>query len=139
MATIAGKKLRLKFDGKKLYHATDCSLSISSDTEEVASKDTNGKQVIPGDYGYTLSTSALYAVLESGLSGTHITSDVLLQAQLDKTPIEWDFLSEETGSVVYHGTAYVTQSDINAPNGSIANTSFTLTGSGDIESEPYEP
>lgn len=138
MATIPGKKLRLTFGGKKLYHATDCSLSISSDTEEIASKDTQGKQVIPGDYSYTLSTSALYAVLDAGVTATHITSDVLIRAQLDKTPIVWQFLSEEEDSEVYSGTAYVTQSDLNGPNGSIANTSFTLTGSGDIAHEPYE-
>ena len=128
---IRGKNLRLKFDGKFLYHATECSIDISSDTEEIATKDTQGKQVIATDYGYTLSTSALYATLPGG-NTTHVSSDVLIAAQLANTLIEWEFTDGEVGSKIYSGECYVTSGNISASNTGIANTSFTLTGTGDI-------
>lgn len=128
---IQGKNLRLKFNDKLLMHATECSIDISSDTEEIASKDTQGKEVISSDYGYTLSTSALYSTLPSG-DTTHMTSDALIDAQLDRTLVEWEFTTGVEGQKIYSGQCYVTSSNIGASNGSIANTSFTLTGTGDI-------
>ncbi len=137
MAFIKGKDLRIKIGNKKVWHATECSISISTDTEEVATKDTNGKVVVPGDYGYTLSTSALVATLDVG-NTTHVTSDQLIALQLAGTAVTWEFASAEVGTILYSGTAYITQSDITAATGSIANTSFSFTGSGDIAAEEVE-
>ena len=134
MAFRKGKNLRLKFNDKWLLHATDCGLSISSDTEEIATKDTDGKEILIGDYSYTLSTSALMASLPSG-DTTHIVSETLIDAQLDKTLVEWEFTDGIAGTKIYSGTVYVTQSDITATNGSVAGTSFTLNGSGSIARE----
>ena len=137
MAFIKGKNLRLTFDGKKLLHATECQLSIASKTEEIATKDTVGDELLISGYNYSLSTSALMATLPVG-NTTHVVADVLVEAQVAGTPVAWEFTSGEAGTKVYSGTCFVTQSDMTASNGSSANTSFSLTGTGDIVIEDVD-
>jgi len=131
MAFIKGKNLRLKFNDLWLLHATTCGLSIASKTEEVATKDTDGDEILSSGYGYTLSTSALMATLPTG-DTTHAVTDYLVDAQLDETLVPWEFTTGVAGDRVYSGMCRVTQSDIAAENGSIATTGFSLVGSGNI-------
>ncbi len=126
-----GKNLRLKFGGKTLFHATSCSLSVSSDTEEIATKDTAGKVVIPGSYGGTLSTDALLADKENG-STTTVDAFDLLQFQLDKTEITWEFSTGVVGDRIISGTTYLTQTDFSAEEAGIATGSFSFITTGDI-------
>lgn len=126
-----GKNLRLKFDGKTLFHATSCSLSVTSDTEEIATKDTAGKVVIPGAYGGTLSTEALLADKENG-STTVVDAFDLLQFQLDKTEITWEFSTGVSGDRIISGTTYLTQTDLSAEESGISTGSFSFITTGDI-------
>jgi len=132
MAFIKGKDARFKFNDKFLLHATECSLSISLDLEEIATKDTVGKEQLPGDYSYTLATSALVATPTGDQATTHSVSEILVNAALDKTLIPWEF---PTATTIYSGFCYVTQADITATNGSVAGSSFSLTGSGAVARE----
>ncbi len=54
---IKGKNLRLKVEGKTVFHATECTWSTSRELEDIATKDTNGKRRVLGDYDFTCSTS----------------------------------------------------------------------------------
>jgi hypothetical protein len=134
---IKGKALRLRFNDKLLYHATECVLDMSRDTEETTSKDTNGKLIALGDYTYTLSTAALYAMLPAG-DTTHIDADTLNAAFLAGTSIDWQFFSAGDSLKMYSGTVYVTSANLTATNGSNSNTSYTFTGSGDIAIEDVD-
>jgi len=133
MATnfIKGKNLRLSFGDKLLWHAQECTLSISAKNESVSTKDTQGDEIVMDGYNYTLSTNGLAAALPDG-NTTHITGDTLTDAVLNNTLINWEFGTGVVGSRMYSGTAYVTQADISASNGSAVTGSFSFTGSGDI-------
>jgi predicted secreted protein len=131
MAFTKGKDLRLKFGDKFLLHATSCSLSFSTDTEEITTKDTVGKELVLGDQSYTLSTSALVATLPDG-NTTHVVKSYLINAWKNKTLIAWEFTDGEVGNDIYSGNCYVTGGELTADNGSIANTSFSLTGTGEF-------
>ncbi|OIQ16547.1 MAG: hypothetical protein BM557_09540 [Flavobacterium sp. MedPE-SWcel] len=131
MAFIQGKKLRLSFGGKKLWHATECSLSITTDFEELASKDTDGKNQLPGDYSWTLSTSNLVADLPDG-DTTHVNADDLIDLQLNDTIVTVEFTTGVTDDTVYSGSAYVSQSDITATNGAVSSGSFSFNGDGKL-------
>jgi len=128
---VKGKYLRLKFGGKTLWHAQECTLSISSKNETVSTKDTQGDEIVMDGYNYTLSTNGLIAALPVG-DTTHVTGDTLIDSQLAGTSLQWDFSSDVVGSRIYSGTVYITQSDISAATSGAATNSFSFTGSGDI-------
>jgi len=126
-----GKNLRLRFEGKTLFHSTNCSLSIASDVDDIATKDTNGKVIIPGSYSGTLSIECLVADKEGGAVDVVDPFD-LIQYQLDKTELDWEFSNAVIGDKVISGKLYVTQSDLNAAEAGIADGSFSFTTNGDI-------
>lgn len=126
-----GKNLRFKFGGKALFHATSCSIDISTTLEEIATKDTNGSVSTPGNYSWGISADALVANLPSGNS-THVDFAYLLDAQLANTEIEVDFTTSETGDFIYSGTVYIESSNIQAEVGSSAKGSFSFKGNGNL-------
>lgn len=131
MPFIKGKDMRFEFGEKFLLHATDCSASVTTDTEEIATKDTVGKEITLGDQSYTLSTSALYATLPDG-NTTHVVTPYLMQAWKNKTPIPWKFTDGVEGHDVYSGVCYVVGAELTAGVAGIAGTSFSLTGTGEF-------
>lgn len=126
-----GKNLRLSFEGNTLYHATSCNLSIASDTEEIATKDTNGKLVIAGSYAGSITTDCLIADKEALATDKSDAFDIM-QLQIDKTEVTFQFTTGNTGDRVISGTCIVTGSDITAEEAGIATGSFTLVTTGDI-------
>ena len=126
-----GKNLRFKFDGKTLFHATSCSLSVSTDVEEIATKDTAGKVVIPGSYAGTLSTDALLADKPNG-STTQVDAFDLMALQLANTQITWEFSTGASGDRIVSGTTYLTQTDLTAEEAGIGSGSFSFITTGDI-------
>lgn len=130
MAFIKGKNLRIIVGGKPLFHATECSLSITRDLEEIATKDTDGKEQLAGDYSWTMSTSALVNV-DAGVT-THTKVETLVDAVLSGDTVTIEFTTDTTGERVYSGSAFVTQADLTAANGSVATGSFSFTGNGDL-------
>lgn len=126
-----GKNLRFKFEGKTLFHATSCGLSIASDVDEIATKDTNGKVLIPGSYSGSLKTDVLLADKESGAT-TVVDAFDLLQYQLGNTLITWEFTTGTTGDKIISGSTYLTQSDLTANESGISSGSFSFVTTGDI-------
>lgn len=126
-----GKNLRFKFDGKTLFHATSCSLDISTSLEEIATKDTDGSVSTPGNYAWSLSTDALVANLPAG-NTTGVAFATLLDTQLAGTEIDVDFTTDETGDFVYSGKVYIENTSIQAEVGSSAKGSFSFKGNGNL-------
>jgi len=128
-----GKNLRLKFEGKVLYHATSCGLSIATDSDEIATKDTLGKVFIPGSYSGSLTTDCLIADKLAGVPGEAFNDAFdLMVLQLNATEVDWEFTNDVVGDRILSGKAYFVNSDITAEEAGIASGSFTLTTTGDI-------
>jgi hypothetical protein len=126
-----GKFLRFKFDDKKLMHATNCKITVSSKLEEIASKDTDGTISIPSNYSVTGSTEALLSNLPSG-DTTHVTADTILDAQLAGTEIDVEFTTDITGDFIYTMKAFIDNFDIGAETGSSAKVSISFKGNGNL-------
>lgn len=131
MAFIKGKDLRISVGDKKIFHSTECSLSITRDLEEIATKDTDGKMQLAGDYSWSLSASALVNV--DAAVTTHTKTEALIDAVLSGTPVTVEFTTGVVGATVYSGSAFVVQADITASNGTTVTGSFSFTGNGDLE------
>ena len=56
-----GHNVRISYNGKTLYHTTSCKWSSARDFEEIATKDTEGKVSVPGNYGWDMNADALVA------------------------------------------------------------------------------
>lgn len=123
-----GKNLRFKLEDSVLFHATSCALSIQSDVEEVATKDTNGKVFIPGSYSGTLSMENLLADKD----GSQVDQSDLIGYQLNNTEVSWEFTTGVSGDIIISGTCYLTQTDLNAEEAGIASGSFSFQTTGDI-------
>lgn len=126
-----GKEMRLKFDDKTLYHATNCQLTVSSKTQELATKDTNGDIVSVDGYTASLSTDALWADKPLA-SSTQVDPADLLALQLAGTLGTFEFTTGVEGDRTISGSCYVTNSDFGAEVGNKATASFQFTVSGDI-------
>ncbi|MDH7444677.1 hypothetical protein [Aquimarina sp. 2201CG14-23] len=129
-----GENLRLSFQGDNLYHATSCGLSISTATEELASKDIEGTEISMGNYSGTLSTEALLAD-KPVAPATYVDPIELAEYQLNKTLLDWEFTTGVAGDKKVSGQCYVTQSDFTAENQQVGTASFSFLVSGDIAIE----
>ena len=115
-------------------HATSCSLSLTSSTDEVATKDTNGTIVSPGNVSGTLTSDSLIAQLEGAEATTHVSSFDLIAAQYAKTEFDFEFKEFDTagttGNKFLKGKCFVTGNDLTADVGSnsTASVSFSVTG-----------
>jgi hypothetical protein len=126
-----GKNLRISLEGNTLFHATSCSLSIQSDVDEVATKDTAGKILIPGSYSGTISIENLLADLDAG-NLTQVDQATLLGYQLNNTEISWEFSTGVSGDILISGTGFLTGSDLSAETEGIGSGSFSIQTTGDI-------
>lgn len=135
-----GENLRLKFQGDPLYHATSCSLEISTATEELASKDITGTEISMGNYSGTLSTESLLAdkVPDPALPAppTPFVDPIeLLQFQINKTLLDWEFTTGVVGDFKISGKCYVSQTSLTGDNQQVGTASFSFLVSGDITIE----
>ena len=126
-----GENLRIKINDDRVYHATSCSLSITSNTEELSSKDIAGTEISMGNYSGTLTTDVLMAD-KPATPVDYTDPGELIDLQLNKTLVDWEFTTGVTGDIILSGKAYVTQSDLTAENNQAATGSFTFLVSGDI-------
>lgn len=126
-----GKALRFKFEDKKLLHATNCKLTVTKTLEEIATKDTDGKVVIPSNYAFNGSADSLLANLPAG-NTTHVTADTLLQYELDGTEIDVEFTTDVTGDVIYTGKAYIESWEVTAETEATAKVTIAFRGSGNL-------
>lgn len=126
-----GKAVRFTLDGKVLFHATSCKLSVSTTLESIATKDTNGTVSTPSNYEWSMTTDALVADAPTSSTTQSGFMDIL-GLQLAKTPIDVEFSTQETGDFILSGQVYVESSDIDATVNQSVSGSFSFKGNGDL-------
>lgn len=126
-----GKNVRLRIGDKVLYHSTTAQITITSNTTEIATKDTNGTIVTPDNYSWTASMEALWSNKPDG-SSTQLDPKDLLTHQLANDLLTLEFTTDVEGDDTYSGSCYVTSTDLGAEVGNSATASFQFTGSGDL-------
>lgn len=127
-----GRKVRISVGGKVIYHATECTVSVDSKTEVIATKDTQGDVVVPDGYSWTASTNALVAEVPTAMATTHLKAMEVLNLQLNDTEVDFEFTTGEEDDFVLSGKAYITSASVTATVGTAVSGSFTFTGNGDL-------
>ncbi|WKW47261.1 phage tail tube protein [Myroides sp. JBRI-B21084] len=125
-----GKNVRFSLNGKTLFHATTCSISISTTLESIATKDTNGTLSVPGNYEWSMSTSALVADKPAGSTQSDFMD--LLALQLSGAEIDIEFTTGEAGDFLLKGKVFIESSSINAETGNSVSGDFSFKGNGDL-------
>lgn len=135
-----GKNIRIIISGKKIFHATEGSISITTNLESIATKDTDGNIQTPSNYEWTASANALVAQVDP--AGTHAASHSsftdLVAAQLANSELDFQFTTEATGDFIFSGKVYITQCDITASTENAATGSFSFTGNGNLTLDTVE-
>lgn len=139
---IKGHNLML-FDaqGKSLAYATNHTLSLSGETQDISSKDHgvwNATSV--NKITWEITSENLFTVNEFDnlfdkmLARTPIDVYFGLKAEADddKTVVDGDYPNWSKGTGTYTGKAVITSLQANAPDGENATYSLTLTGAGKI-------
>jgi hypothetical protein len=126
-----GSNVRLSYNGKVLYHTTSCKLQISTKLEEIATKDTNGSVVTPGNYAWNISAESLVADKPSA-STTQLGAMEIVDFQLAKTELDIEFTSSVSGDWMYAGSVFVESADIDATVDQVMTGSFSFKGNGDL-------
>ena len=123
-------------------YATSCSLEMTADNLEAASKMSCRWNVTrQGQGSYTVNADALYCLQASASANGAYTVDDLFQHMLDGDNIGWVMAKDksedcgevggpDTDGVVYWGEASISNLSINGGNNEIASSSLTLNGSG---------
>jgi hypothetical protein len=132
-----GKNVRFSFDGKTLYHATSCKLSISTKLEEIATKDTDGTVSTPSNYAWSISTEALVA--DKPVSSMQSDFMDIMDLQLAGTEINIEFTDSNDGGFILSGKVYVESSDITAEVGNSVTGSFSFKGNGNLNKTASAP
>lgn len=127
-----GKNVRLRIGDKILYHSTACNLTITTNTTEVATKDTNGTIVTPDNYSFSLSMDSLWANKETGQEAAQLDPKDLITHQLANDTLTFEMTTDVTGDDVVSGSCFVTNTDLGAEVGNSATAAFQFTGTGDL-------
>lgn len=127
---VKGKNLRIKIDDNTVYHSTECSFSSTLELEGLATKDTDGNVQTPGNYEWSLSTSALVAVQAGG--STQNDTHGIMTKYLAKALVDVEFTTDVAGDIIITGQAYIASCNITAPVSGSATYDISLTGDGDI-------
>ena len=137
MAVYNGSDLRFTLDGKTVYHATSCAISMSRALKERATKDTTGTEQAKGIKSWSGSGEGLAVLsLPAGVTTSQAFKDLFTLYNDDSDAlVDVEFTIGGTGNDLYKGKAILTQLDITAPNEEDATASFSITGSGVIEVE----
>lgn len=129
--TYAGKNLRIRVGGKTVFHATECSFTTSRNMDSIASKDTNGEQVTPGNYTWGVSTNYLVAN-KPAASSTQIGTKELLDTYQAGTEVEVQFTTNISGDVIITGMTFIEGMNLSAPTNGVATGDASFKGNGDF-------
>ena len=129
--TYAGKNLRIRVDGKTVFHATECSFTTSRNMESIASKDTNGEEVTPGNYTWGVSTNFLVANIPAG-STTQIGTKQVLDTYQTGTKVEVQFTTNIVGDVIISGQSFIEGINLSAGTNGTATGDASFKGTGDF-------
>jgi hypothetical protein len=129
--TYAGKNLRIRVEGKTVFHSTECTFTTSRNMESIASKDTNGEQVTPGNYTWGVSTNFLVANKPTA-SSTQIGTKEILDTYQAGTEVEVQFSTEIVGDVIITGQSFIESLNMSAPTNGVATGDASFKGNGDF-------
>jgi hypothetical protein len=135
---MAGEKvingdLRVTMDGKTFYHSTTCSLSLSRDLKERATKDTTGTERAKGTKSWSMSADGL-AVYNGDEVGT-LDLFGLFDAYNDDTdtPISVEFVpSESDATYKFAGEGIIESLESTFGNDEDGTASISISGSGSL-------
>jgi predicted secreted protein len=118
--------------------STSCSLSISTDTIEMASLNSLAKSYIAGRYSYTLQSDRLYdgGDMMRRLLTYMVTRKPLAFRFSEGAAVGGEMVEQRgSGGMTLSGEAYITGYNINAPVEGYANVSISLQGTGPLTIE----
>lgn len=125
MAVLQGTLMRIKKGTKTLFHETEASLSSSIDFAEVASKDTTGVIVTPGDQKWSLSANALVANTPGALQADLAE---LYADHAAKTLVDIEFSTQVSGDIVFSGQAYIETFNVSSTHKDAVKGDFSFKG-----------
>lgn len=129
--TYAGKNLRIRVDGKTIFHATECTFTTSRNMESIASKDTNGEQVTPGNYTWGVSTNFLVANIPTA-STTQVGTKEVLDIYQNGSEVEVQFSTNIVGDVIITGQSFIEGMNMSAGTNGVATGDCSFKGNGDF-------
>jgi hypothetical protein len=135
---MAGEKvisgnLRFTLDGKTFYHSTSCSLSLTRELKERATKDTSGTERAKGVKSWSMSADGL-AVYDSDGTGT-LDMFALFDAYNDDTDTTADveFVQEEADATFkFSGEGIIDSLDGTFSNEEDGTATISIQGSGSL-------
>lgn len=126
-----GKNVRISLEGKTLWHGTEASITISTNMEAIATKDTNGTVNSPSNYEWSASLSGLVADKAAENLTQHGFKDILA-FQLANTELDFEFTTDDVGDFVLSGKVYINNAEMTAAVEGSMTGSFQFTGNGDL-------
>jgi hypothetical protein len=122
-----GTNLLLKLDGTIIGHSTSCSMSLSMDTPEATTKDSNGfSEYIAGVKGGEISFEGLVDYSDS-LNGIE-----LFDSLLARTTLTCVFGTAESGDAIYTADGFLSSIEMSGEMESAVTYSGSITISGAI-------
>ena len=120
--------LRIQVDSNEIFHEVDFTLDATTDFEEIATKDSGGKQVTPGSQSWSASINTV----GSADVDTKETELEMTGYWLNKTLVTIDVTDAIVGNVKYSGSAYVENFSVSAGVEGTVDISYSLKGSGTL-------
>ena len=134
---LDGRLMRLTLDGDKVIHSTSCSLSISVEIRDTASKDIpNGwADGETGTKSWTVSAEGLFSYDATIDAETRLSASDLADLISVGDKIAFEMLTGVTGDVKYTGTVIFNGLENTFPNNDNSTYSVSLTGAGPLATE----
>ena len=132
--TYAGKNLRIRVAGKTIFHATECTFTTSRNMESIASKDTNGEQVTPGNYTWGVSTNFLVAN-KPAASTTQMGTKEVMDLYKNGTQVEVQFSTKIIGDVIIKGQTFIEGMNMSSGTNGAATGDCSFKGNGDFTTD----
>lgn len=128
MAFYEGSLMRIEIGGKKVLHEQDATLNMGLDFKEIASKDTDGVQTIPGKKSWSLSSNAYAENTEVTHNGLKYIADALQS----KILVDLKFTDGKAGHMVFSGQAYIESFSIKSSTDEAVTFDYSLKGNGEL-------
>ena len=152
---IKGGKIMVFLDNEPIAFATNHTLSLTRNTQEISTKDHgDATAILPTTQSWEVTSENLMSaagyeqVLAAYLNATPVTiyfgasnysnttsekGIVNVENATEWTKEAWPSSATSSNSLNLQGTAYITSLSVNAPNGENATYSVTFTGAGQID------
>lgn len=129
--------MRVTIGDEKLIHPTACTLEISVEVRDTASKDipegwADGET---GQKSWTCSIEGLYSQDETVDAEARLAAEGFFDAIVAGAKVDVEVLTGVVGDIKYTGQAIITASSSSFPNNENATYSLSLQGAGPLAKE----